>query len=297
MDESKGLFYLPVGLVIINMRTILITVLAAWVVISLLSASSCSRSSALKTPEEKEREVVLKNRVKSVTETKISVFAGIKQPGIITQVREFDTFGFVTRETDYRPDSSIECRLSFEYNKAGKLASLSAVNSGDEFLYKVTRSYDAEDKLKELYFNLPGGTYKYRTVSTYDSKGRLTEYAWFWPTGFKAKNIYAYEGWNRVSDKEYDPQGRLNYEWTYRYDQADHLLEAVQVNAEGKISRRIAYAYNGDLLMKQTSFVDEEVQKSLTYAYDDKGLLASMTETNASGKITAIFSYRNEYWP
>jgi len=263
----------------------------------LSGVTSCSRSAAPKSSEEAEREQIERNRIRRITEMKVVYFAGVMQPGRVTEVKEYDRQGLLVKETDFLADGTPEYILSYTYNKDRQLSGYTAVNAAGEFLYKVTRSYNADHKLQELYFHLPGGTYKYRTVASYDKKGRLSEYAWYWTTGFKARNVYSYHGWNKISDKEYDPRGHLNYEWTYRYDTENNLLQATQVDSAGKISRRILNVYKGPNLVSQTSYIDETVQKSTGFEYGDTGLLKRKSEYNATGKIEARYTYQFERWP
>ena len=264
--------------------------------ILLFSVCSCSRGVPPKSSEEKERERMEQNGIKTVTETKVLFFAGVRQPGMVTRISEYNRQGLLIKVTDYLPGGTPEFILSYSYNSGGQLTGYTAVDAAGEFLYKVTRDYNADHTLKELYFHLPGGTYKYRTMAAYDTWGRLSEYAWYWPSGFKARNVYSYHNWNKVSDKEYDPRGRLNYEWTYRYDKENNLLQATQVNAEGKITRKILNVFKGTNLVQQTSYVEETIQKITKYAYDERELLTAMTEFSSGGKQEAIYTYQYTRW-
>src|SRR5688572_17628188 len=167
MVESKRFFRLPVCFLIPEMKRSNPLLPAVFLYMLLLMTFSCSRSAPPKTAEEKEREQMEQNGIKTITKTKVDFFAGVRQPGQIIQVREYNRHGLLVKETDYRADGTTECIISYVYNDDGQLTDYTAVNADHEFLYKVTKSYNADRKLNELYFYLPGGTYKYRTVATY----------------------------------------------------------------------------------------------------------------------------------
>jgi hypothetical protein len=263
--------------------------------ILLLVLFSACNGQRLKTEEEKERDIVLKNQIKSITEHRTNIYLGQKQQEQITQVKSFNKAGLKIHEVDFTSQGDTDLLFTYEYDSNNNLLLATAVNKSNQLMSKAVRTYDKNNNRKELYHYLPDGTYKYRTVSTYDKQGRITELSWYWTTGFKSKNVYAYEGLNKISDTEYSAEGNQAYQWKYKYDSRNNLVEAAQYYPGNILTQKITYEYNAtDQLIKQSNYQNDHIEKYITFQYDSRGLLSTKTEYSSSGKPTAIFRYDYE---
>ena len=257
---------------------------------------SCSNDSKIKTEEQLEHEMVLKHRIKKITEFMPSIVFGAEQKEQVSNLRFFDEKGFKKKEISYF-DGSIENIVTYEYDKAGNLIIENGIRSDSSFLYKITRSYYENNLRKELYFYLPDGSYKYRNLATYDKSGKMIELKYYWPDGLKAINKYQYKGNRKIEDTEYAPNGDFRYNWIYKYDNRDNLIEAVQYYPDSIINRKITYEYDaGKLLIKQRNYFGESVQNIFLFTYDDKKLVSSKIEVSAAGMISAKYRYEYEFY-
>jgi hypothetical protein len=296
LGKPEGFFYSSFRIAEPVISILKLTPAIAYLLL-LNSVFSCSRSKNIKTPEEKERAMIVKNKIKTITEYRTSVFLGVNQKEQFSRVRHFNNSGFIIGETDYKPDGNIDCMVSYEYDKKGNLITTTAINPDSSLLFRETKRYDDHNNRKELYFFLPDGSYKYRNIASYNGTGRMAELAWYWPEGFKSKNKYEYEGGKKISDTEYDAKGNLTYKWIYRYDSAEHLIDAIQYDSSGTVNRKICYEFNKKKqTVKEKCYVGEYLQNSNSFLYDERGLLLSKTLFSSSGRITAVFRYQYDLW-
>ena len=266
--------------------------LGSWfLVLGLLS--SCSHH--LKTDEETDRELMLRNQVKSMTEFITTVYVGIEKNEFISKEILFDRNGLKRKIINHGSDGSIESTVTCDYDKNNNLVLTKGINS-DSTSFKEIRNYDKNNNRIDLYHYLPDGTYKYRNVASYDTEGRMTELDWYWPTGLKAKRFYYYDGTIKTEETEYSLEGALVYKWKYKYDSNHNLTEAVQYKPDNMILSRILYAYGNDnQLIKKIFYSGESIQNSQTYEYDKNGLLSVKNDFNPFGKVTAKYRYQYEF--
>jgi hypothetical protein len=269
-------------------------VFALTVTIPSFFVSGCCGESKVKTEEAKQREVFLKNKIKKITEYETSVLLGVKQEEKITEVQFLNAKGLPNKKTSFRnggPDLSI----SYRYDTNDNLTLENGVNNDNSLAFKETTSYDPYNNPIEHYHYLADGTFKYKSISAYDTKHRRTELAWYWPTGFRSKNVYTYDGAKKITDTEYLEDHTKTYEWKYKYDSQNNLTEAVQYYPDDTVVFKIIYEYNPQsLLIKQTNFQGNTLSDSITFSYDSRNLPISKTEFTASGKISSVCRYSYE---
>src|SRR3989304_5258386 len=92
---------------------------------------------------------------------------------------------------------------------------------------------------------------------------------------------------------EYNPEGKLTYSWTYKYDKMENLIESVQYYyPDSIINNKTIYEYNMyNQITKQTNYAKESIQKTVTYEYDRKNLLTAKTEYSPGGRVSAKYRY------
>lgn len=261
-----------------------------------LFISSCHKTYHIKTEEEKQREITLKNKIKSITEYRTEYRLGISMAEVPGRLQNFDNNAFLIREVDYKSNGSVDCIITYEYDSAGNLTVLKAIDQDSAFIYRETRHYNTDRSRKELYFYLPDGTYKYRNIATYDNFGRMKELAWYWPEGFKSKNVYSWIEDLKTEDTEYGPNGKFRYQWKYIYDKNGNMIEAVQRYPGNAINSKTTWEYDNDnRLISKTDYIGEAVQRVVKYQYGSNNLLAKRTELSPTGRILVTYRYHYEF--
>lgn len=261
-----------------------------------LIINSCSTDHSTKSEEQLEREMVVKYRIKSITDYKIDIDFGVEQKEQMIHVRNFDENGLKQKETTFT-NGFLTSSRTFEYDNNGNLLTVNAIEPDSSIMFKAVMNYYENNLRKEYYFYLPSGAYKYRNLATYDKEGKMTELQYFWPDGLKAVNKYKYEGDRKTEDTEYAPDGKFRYNWIYKYDKKDNLTEAVQYYPDNKLNGKIIYEYDqNNLLVKQTVYVEEFLSTIMGFTYNDKKLLSGKTETTPGGRLSAKYRYEYEYY-
>src|SRR5690349_19391792 len=109
-------------------------------------------SSRVQTEEEKLHQLVLKNKIKSITEFRTESHLGINQKEVNSHVELFNERGLRTKETIFNTDGNIDVIITYEYDKNENLTVAKAVSKDNSLVYKKTFSYDVHDNRNELYF-------------------------------------------------------------------------------------------------------------------------------------------------
>src|SRR5689334_16062707 len=78
-------------------------------------------SDKTKSDEEKERQIVLKNKIKTITEYRTNVFLGVKQTEQLSEVKTFNSRGLKIHEVDYTNDGTTDLIITFQYDKRDNL--------------------------------------------------------------------------------------------------------------------------------------------------------------------------------
>jgi hypothetical protein len=258
-------------------------------------AQGCHGQNKVKTEEQRKRELILKNNIKKINEYQTSVLLGIKQEERLSETKLFNEKGYLERDLTFNSEGQIDLIVTYTYDANENLILQKAVKKDSSLMFRETTSYDSNNNRKDHYHYLADGTFKYRNVAFYDGKNRMTELSWYWPSGFRSKNVYTYNGDSKISDIEYSETGEKTYEWKYRYDSNYNLIEAIQYYPLNNLAQKEIYDYDAqNQLIKQTTFQNGSLSKVLTFSYDSGNLLISKTELNSSGKISSISRYSYE---
>lgn len=250
-----------------------------------------------KTVEEKERDLIVKCKIKSITEYMTVIHLGIEEDEIVSREKNFNEKGLIIKEKNFSSKGNVECINFYEYDNNDNLILKTGLNEDSSLLFKEARTFDVKNNRKELYFYLPDGTYKYRNIAVYDDEGRMIKLDWYWPTGFKARNLYKYDDFKKIEDVEYDPEGKFLYKWVYSYNEKGNLIGAVQYYPNSFLNCKIIYEYNiFNMLSKQINYFRESVQGVTTFNYDKNNLLKVKTEYSSTGRVTAKYRYKYEYF-
>lgn len=263
--------------------------------IMLLGIISCSKMEQRKTDEEQEREVVLRNNIKGITEYKTSYSLDVPGKESISHEKSFNKKGFKVKEVLYKFEGSPEFIISHEYDDNGNLILSTSLGPDSSFRFKVIKTYDENKRRDSITFYLPDGTFKYRNIASYDNVGRMVKLTWYGPEGLRSINKFRYDDNKKMEDAEYGPDEKLRYSWIYKYDEKENLITATQYSPENTVNYKIEYKYNADnQLIKQIDYSGESIQTISKLEYDSKKLLSSKTEYSASGKIAVRYRYAYE---
>ncbi|MBI2968297.1 MAG: hypothetical protein HYY40_10870 [Bacteroidetes bacterium] len=255
-------------------------------------------SQAVTTGQEKERELIKKNKIQSITEYVIFTHLGIEDKEYINHVRLFNREGLLIKETIFLKEGRMDFFAIHEYDRNNNLILTTAMKPDSSFFYKETLSYDGNHNMTEkVYFEQPNGPYFYKNTAVYDSRRRMQEYFWWWPTGLKAINTFTYDGMKMREKMECDPMGKFLYKWVFKYNEKENLTEAVQYYPDSILNSKITYKYDlFNRLTKQINYTRGSIQKTATFEYDRKNLLTSKTEYSSAGRVSAKFRYLYEFF-
>ena len=261
----------------------------------IMGFSTCSMNS-VKNPKEHDRELILKYKIKTVTEYVTSWNLGINEHERTNNIKSYNAKGLLTKETGFLKDGNIDFNSTNQYDKNDNLLSRISVKRDGTFISKIVRRYDQKNNLTELFrFEERDGPYMYGNTYTYDSKGRMKVCNWFWPSGLKAVDTYTYKGNLMIENVNLDSKGNFRFKWVNKYDPGDNLKESTQYYPNKIIQCRIVYQYNEkNELMELVRYFGETVQYRATYQYDKNGLLFKKMEYDPMGKISAQYRYRYE---
>ena len=257
--------------------------------------SSCTHPQ--KSDDEKQRDRLIRNKIKSITEYKTSFRPNVEENEQISHLKIFNVKGFVVKEISYDENGIAEHIFYNEYDKNDNLTCTTIKNPDSSLFGKEVRSYDEKNNLKEFISFLPDGTQKFRNTYLYDEDGKVIEMDVYWPTDLSAIHKYIYEGKKKLEDIEYSASKKFLGKWNYKYDARGNLLESVQSNADSSVSCKITYLYNRfSQLTSQLTYSGETLQSTLSFVYNNKYLLSAKTESSPSGKIIARFKYQYAFF-
>ncbi|MBI4947360.1 MAG: hypothetical protein HY840_13290 [Bacteroidetes bacterium] len=263
--------------------------------LSVLLLSGCLQPQ--KSDEEKERDRLIRNKIKSITEYKTlftsNMAAKKEQP---SHLKIFNAKGFTVKEINYNESGTAEHILTHEYDRNDNLICSITKASDSSLLGKATRSYDEKNNLKELIYFLPDGTIEYKYTYLYNSEGKMTEMNVYWPDVLSAVHTYIYDGKKKSEDAEYSAERKLLGKWNYKYDAHGNLLEAIRSDSDSGKNKKITYLYNTiNQVIRQTTYSGEALQNTQSFAYNKKYFLSVKNEFSSDGKITARYRYQYNF--
>ena len=257
---------------------------------------SCKPNTAKISDEEKMRELIFTNKVKSITEFTKHVHGVIEENEFISKITYFDRNGLKRKEIAYEPDSSVVSTTTFDYDKNNNLILINGMNA-DGTSYREAISYDKNGNRSELVHYLNNGTFKFKKSFIYDNDGKEIEVDWYTPDKQIAKVIYIYDSENKIKEIEYSPTGKLVYTWNNKYDANNNLIEAVQSKPDKTILKKITNVFDkNNHLIKKISYSGEELENSRTFEYDKNNFLISQSDFNRFGQITFQNKFQLEYF-
>ncbi|MDP1726403.1 MAG: hypothetical protein Q8M15_06435 [Bacteroidota bacterium] len=244
--------------------------------------------------ESKERNFVLKNNIKKITEYLTIINPGEMQlKEQINHEKLYDDNGFKIKEIIYNDDGVIENIISLNYDKKGNLIFRKAVKPDSSISYSDARIFDAHSNKTDYYFYNPDGSVLYKKAAKYDNYGRLTESRMYHDGVLKAVNKYTYQDMQMLENEECDSAGNFRHKWLYKFDEFGNLTEEAQYNVNNYCTMKNLYEFNmARQLVKEIKYIGAYIQYRASYQYNGNGLLDAKIEYSTNGKISARYRYQ-----
>lgn len=158
------------------------------------------------------------------------------------------------------------------------------VPAEDDTVWVLTKEYDGDNRYTLYYYDAEGnlisgeyysdykkwGDYQFVTTATEDG-GKIVEksYKHVKDTEYSKQYAYQYDAEGKLIKVEYI--GKLGYTcWTFAYDAAGNVTEALLVNDEGQ-AEKVTYTYQNGKLYQVNYYRSEYNWGIYTYTYDAEG--------------------------
>lgn len=122
---------------------------------------------------------------------------------------------------------------------------------------------------------------------------------------------------NMVEKNRYNPDGSLDYQWTYKYDDVGNMVEEANFpdgsllakyaykydesknmveennyDGAGVLFDRYSYKYDGEYLIEEINYdLEGGLNSKSTYKYDGNGNMIEKNEYNSKGKLSNTSTY------
>lgn len=178
----------------------------------------------------------------------------------------------------------------------------------DRLVAKETYGRDGSLSSRSAFEYGPGGVLTRETV--YDGKGVVQSVSeWTWDAGRKsswkvldakgvalARTDYFYEGDALASAGLFDGSGGPKGRVEYRYDASGALVELRYLGPSGAPDGRIAYELTDGRVARESVYrADGRLERRIDYAYGPDGALVGKSLSDASGRPREKTSYDNAY--
>ncbi|MEI6815328.1 MAG: hypothetical protein WCL14_01865 [Bacteroidota bacterium] len=267
-------------------------------IILFVSIGGCTKVQVNKTDEEKEFEMVKKNKISCIKKYETTYMMGEKQNEYLREEKFFDNKGLKIKKNTFNDDGSLDCQTSFEYDNNKNLIVSKGINKENRVVFSETRDYDDNHRRKNLVY-YDGANVKYKNTAKYDATGKLSDLYWYAPDGkLRSRFNYSYEGNKKVKDEEYGPTDSLMSVWEYKYDSLDNVIDATQYfHADKVMTQQTKFEYSvNNHLVKEKNFINSPSETTTTYDYEKNGLLIGKTEHNHNMQLIAKYRFAYEYF-
>lgn len=246
---------------------------------------------------------------------KIFIFNPYKKPLSVIRYEYDNYFNLVTKIKENLYIENIpEIKIEKD-NKTRKRFSLSPTLYAESFRFK---SEDFNNTFKNVIIDADFNfSYKYDTLGK-----KIEMIEWFKSGSINKKEIYSYDsleniieinyyGWNykkNIVEKvrhitffqnkfeifDYDLDGKIKYQTTYKFDDNFNLIEANEFNEQFKINYKILYSYNNkNKETKRLFYKGEYLDRKIISIIDDKDQL--VTKEIFSGDSEIVYKIKYQY--
>ena len=202
-------------------------------------------------------------------------------------IHVFDAAGHEVENTELTNKDLIVDRLTYEYDKSGRLTTTVCYDGENSLSWKLVATYDANgNKTEESEFNA-SDVLTSKTIWKYN--GKQSEEAYYDADGkLLGKSISKVDDQNRKSEIcEYNADGSLDEKKTFAYNDAGKLSEIVTFNGAGIQSERIVFRFDANYAITevQTYNVANKLVKRVIFKYDSNNNVVRTTTYNVADKF------------
>ncbi len=277
-------------------------------------------NTANNSPDGKEREKIIKNRIKSITEFEYSYGpekkenAGVKKmtfkydgSGNLSETISYDEAGNISlrsvnifgessrkkRQIDLRADKSVESSAIYKYDPSGKLTEESWFY-GESLDKKYIHKYDARGFETEFLCVLFDGAIEFRYTYRYDARGNRTFESYYEKNAFSYKNAFKYNDANQLIEKiSYGTDDETISVENYRYDANKNITLETRHDLRSNIDLKTAYKYDaGKNLIETVEYIGSKLSRRFEYAYNKNNKIVEETNFNEDQSIEYRVRYR-----
>ena len=227
--------------------------------------------------EEKQKKVIIKNHISSLTTWDYYYTNGKpSKSGIKTSFNKYDHFGNVIELITYKLKDTAAYE-TFKYDKEGKRTNY-VKKKGVKIAYQKTSMYSDDGKLlQESGFD---GTSEFHNNYVYNIDEKLEKITYILDDRINEKRIFNHEG-NTTGITVYNSAGDIISYLTLKYDDNDNVIEELVYNTEKIPTEKKLYVYNNDnKVISEVKYRGENFYYKLTYLYNSKGGLTNIDEEN-----------------
>lgn len=213
--------------------------------------------------------------------------------GTMSSYTQFNEKGHIIKEISYSSDEKPEQMTTYKYNDADQLIEEILFDEENEIAERKTYEYDEKGRILKKFIHYADDTFD--TVHyIYNEDGLLVNKHIVDADGIEEnKHVYEYKNGNLIRAAEYDKEGNILAEETWKYDEKGHEIEMTKWNKEDDmlISTLVDYFENGDRQKVRVYNQEEELVEKTLFEEDEKGTLVRMIEEDPYNLNTTEFVY------
>jgi len=250
-----------------NLRFMKCPNLYAFLLLAIISFSSCSDNADEKNSPTTNESVTSTPANPSVAEQKKSDIAVQGLKGKVEVMSESLLSGEGSKK--------IVSKIVFKYDANGNMTELSNYKADGKVNSTIRYTYDASGKLIKEETLLGNGTVDLVSAIKTDTKG------------------------NKIEQEDVRPMGNVvfNYKYYYKYNAKGQLTERIAYRGNGTFLFKYVFNYddNGNRIEWIQKGSDTSVVGKVIYKYNEKNNLTEQTEYNGNGSVKANYTYSYEF--
>jgi hypothetical protein len=245
--------------------------------------------------EEKEREMLMKHKVKSRTSMDYNFEKGkfSMQPKK-TSTCVYDQNGRLLSVSAFNPKGEVARKETFQYDSRGNRILYQRESLTGEAEYKKQSEYNSDNNLvAEAGYD---GSATFKTTYVYDKMDRVMEITYYIADDVDEKRVYTYTG-NKANVQVLKLGKNPTMKLELTFNQNNQTTEEKTYSLDGKLleNRKITYNANNNIVQEE-KYKNGEFFNRISYEYDSKGeLIAVSEETKAEAKyVKKKYTYNED---
>lgn len=226
--------------------------------------------------EEKQKEYIIKNKVKSQTSYDYYYTNDkLSKEGIKTSQIFYDKNGNVIEVITYKKNDTLS-REFIQYDEDGKKIDYKKIQ-GSGIAYHKKYEYKGNDVIREYGFD---GTNNFEIKYSYFSPGKLKEILYYTDKKLVEKRTFTHN--KNLSEITIEkPIGRISSYINLIYDNQGNIVEEKLLNEQKQVIETKKYTYNKNLLSSETKIRNNNIISKTFYNYSQNNDLIEIWEENA----------------